>query len=49
MTSGSYERDFYIIPTILIHRSDWYTSVEIAWLRWYVGIVINEEENENDR
>lgn len=42
MTKGKYERDFYIIPTILIHHSDCYTSVELAWLKWYIGIVFNE-------
>lgn len=49
MTHGTYERDFYIIPTILIHRSDWYISVEIAWLKWYVGIIKNREVKNDDR
>ena len=39
MTHGSYTRDFYFIPTILYHNGDgFYWSIELAWLKWYVGI-----------
>lgn len=39
---GSYTRDFYFIPTILLHNGDGiYYSIEIAWLKWYVGFAWN--------
>ena len=39
MSAGEYTRDFYIIPTILFHNGDGiYYSLEIAWLKWYIGI-----------
>ena len=39
MSKGTYTRDFYFIPTILFHDGDGvYWSLEIAWLKWYVGI-----------
>lgn len=39
MTRGSYTRDFYFIPTILYHNGDGiYRTIEIAWLKWYIGI-----------
>lgn len=38
MTRGKYTRDFYFIPTILYHDGDGiYASVELAWLKWYIG------------
>ena len=38
LTSGTYIRDFYLIPTILLHNGDGiYYSLEIAWLKWYIG------------
>ena len=44
MTKGKYAKDFYILPTILIHNGDGiYTSIELAWLKWYIGIVITEK------
>lgn len=39
MIKGTYVRDFYFIPTILYHNRDGiYKFIEIAWLRWYIGI-----------
>ncbi len=44
MTRGKYIRDFYILPTVIIHNGDGiYTSIELAWLRWYIGIVIQDK------
>jgi len=44
MTKGKFAKDFYILPTILIHNGDGiYTSIELAWLKWYIGIVITEK------
>ena len=35
---GRFTRDFYILPTILMHRGDGiYTTLEFAWLKWYIG------------
>ena len=40
MSVGKYTRDFYILPTILIHNGDGiYHTLELAWLKWYVAIV----------
>ena len=47
MTRGKYTRDFYFIPTILYHNGDGiYASLELAWLKWYIGFcwIINEGE-----
>lgn len=44
MSRGSYIRDFFLIPTVVIHSGDFYTSIDIAWLKWYIGIVINKEQ-----
>ena len=39
MIRGKYTRDFYIIPTIIYHDGDgFYKSLEIAWLKYYIGI-----------
>ena len=39
MSKGSYTRDFYFIPTILYHNGDdIYKIIELAWLKWYIGI-----------
>lgn len=46
MTMGSYTRDIYILLTLLVHRGDGYTSIELAWLKWYVGVVWKEQEDE---
>ena len=47
ITKGSFTRDFYIVPTIIIHNSDGiYTSLEFAWLKWYFGLLW-EHDNEN--
>lgn len=44
MTRGKYTRDFYILPTVIIHNGDGiYTSIEFAWLRWYIGVVIQDK------
>lgn len=43
MTKGRYTRDFYFLPTILLHNGECYVSVEIAWLKWYFGIVLTED------
>lgn len=38
MTKGKYTRDIYFIPTILYHNGDGiYASLELAWLKWYIG------------
>lgn len=40
MTHGTYTRDFFIFPTIVIHNGDdIYFTVELAWLKWYVGVI----------
>ncbi|MDT3387632.1 MAG: hypothetical protein LIR46_07740 [Bacteroidota bacterium] len=46
MTRGKYTRDFYFIPTILYHDGDGiYASIELAWLKWYIGFCwIRENE-----
>ena len=46
MGRGRYTRDFYIVPTILFHNGDdIYYSLEIAWLKWYIGFSwIRKEE-----
>lgn len=41
MTKGTYTRDFFILPTILFHNGECYVSIELAWLKWYIGIVFN--------
>ena len=42
MTHGIYTRDFFIFPTIVIHNCDGiYFTVELAWLKWYVGVIKN--------
>ena len=39
MTKGTYTRDFYFIPTIIFHDGDrLYKTVELAWLKYYIGI-----------
>lgn len=43
MTEGRYTRDFYFLPTILLHNGECYVSIEIAWLKWYFGIVLVED------
>ena len=39
ITKGSYIRDFYILPTILVHHGDCYKTFEIVWLKWYLGFI----------
>lgn len=41
ITKGSYIRDFYILPTVLLHRGDCYEIFEVVWLKWYLGFVKN--------
>lgn len=51
MTRGKYTRDFYFIPTILYHNGDGiYASLELAWLKWYIGFcwIIKEQESEGE-
>lgn len=43
VTKGRYTRDFYFLPTILLHNGECYVSVELAWLKWYIGIVLAED------
>lgn len=43
MTKGRYTRDFYFLPTILLHNGEFYVSIEIAWLKWYFGVVLTED------
>lgn len=46
---GSYTRDFYILPTVIIHKGDGiYTTVEFAWLKWYVGFTIHRKREDDD-
>ena len=46
MCVGKYTRDFYFIPTILFHNGDEvYKSVELAWLKYYIGFVWISNEN----
>ena len=51
MSRGSYTRDFYFIPTILYHNGDGiYYSIELAWLKWYIGICwMNKNTREHMR
>ena len=39
ITKGCYTRDFYILPTILVHHGDCYKTFEIVWLKWYLGFI----------
>jgi hypothetical protein len=40
ITKGTYIRDFYVFPTVFHHNGDeFYHSIELAWLKWYIGIV----------
>lgn len=40
ITKGFYTRDFYVIPTLLYHNGDGiYKTLELAWLKWYIGII----------
>ena len=43
VTKGRYTRDFYFLPTILLHNGESYVSVELAWFKWYIGIVLAED------
>lgn len=43
VTKGRYTRDFYFLPIILLHNGECYVSIEIAWLKWYFGIVLVED------
>ena len=43
VTKGRYTRDFYFLPTILLHNGECYVRVELAWLKWYIGIVLAED------
>lgn len=41
ITKGWYTRDFYILPTILVHSGDCFKTVEVVWLKWYLGVIKN--------
>ena len=41
VTRGLYTRDFYILPTTLVHHGDCYETFEVVWLKWYLGIIKN--------
>ena len=43
VTKGRYTSDFYFLLTILLHNGDCYVSIELAWLKWYFGIVLTED------
>ena len=50
MTRGSYIRDFYFIPTLILHDGDGiYKSLELAWLKWYIGIVWTPKRKVEDK
>lgn len=41
MSICNYTRDFYFIPTIIYHNGDGiYWSLELAWLKWSMGICV---------
>ncbi len=47
ITRGHFTWDFYILPTVLIHRVDgFYTSLEFAWLKWYIGFIWHHDKDE---
>ena len=41
---GSYTYDFYFMPTVILHNTGLYTTLELAWLKWYIGVIVNKEE-----
>lgn len=46
MMRGSYTKDFYLVPTILLHNGDGiYHSIEFAWLKWFIGICWSKDED----
>lgn len=49
MMRGTYTSDFYLLPTVFIHRGDGiYTTVEFAWLKWYFGFAIIRNGDQDD-
>ncbi len=41
---GTYTRNFFILPTIVLHDGDVYKSLEFAWLIFFVGFKKDEED-----
>ena len=41
ITKGWYTRDFYSLPTILVHSGVCYQTIEVVWLKLYLGIIKN--------
>lgn len=40
--SGCYKDRFYIIPTVIFYSADsFYKTIEIAWMRCYIGVCVN--------
>lgn len=47
ITRGRYTRNFYILPTLLIHNGGgFYVTLEFAWLKWYWGFIWHNPEVE---
>lgn len=45
ITKGNYTRDMYFIPTVSYHNGDgWYKTVEVSFLKWYIGICWHSKE-----
>lgn len=45
MRVGRYTRDFFILPSIMIHLGDGiYTTVELSWLRWYITLCFHPDK-----
>lgn len=42
---GTYVRNFFVLPTIVLHDGDVYKSLELAWLIFFVGFKKDEEES----
>ena len=38
LVSGTYSRDFFFLPILVHHISDFYWTIELGWLNFYVGI-----------
>ena len=51
MSKYTNTRDFYFIPTIIYHNGDGiYWSIELAWLKWGIGICVKcKGDDERDK
>lgn len=50
ITRGHFTRDFYILPTIIIHNGDGiYTTLEFAWLKWYIGFIWHHDNEKSEK